>query len=112
MNQPIRTTSTLAVVSLVFGVLCWSVFPFVGSIIAVVCGHAARGEIRRAMGRSPSASEAMDGRERPPPGSIEGEGMAVAGMILGYAQLALIALAIVLVFGFLGGLAFFGPWYH
>jgi len=94
MSVPIRTTSTTAVVSLVFGVLCWSVFPFVGAIIAVVCGHAARSDVRRATG------------------SIEGDGMAVAGMLLGYAQLALIALGIVLVFGFLGGLAYFGHWSH
>jgi hypothetical protein len=94
MNTPLRTTSSLAVVSLVFGCLCWVAVPFVGAIVAVVCGHAALGEIRRA-----------------PPGTIEGDGMAVAGMILGYLHLALFALAILLVFGFLGGLAFFGTWH-
>ena len=94
MNAPIRMTSSLAVVSLVFGCLCWFVLPFVGAVVAVVCGHVARGEIRRA-----------------PPGTIEGDGMAIAGLILGYAHLALFLLAILLLFGFLGGLAFFANWH-
>lgn len=91
MNATPRPTSTTAILSLVFGVLCWSIFPFVGAIAAVVCGHAARGEIRR------DAS-----------GSTEGDGLAVAGLILGYAQLLLIALAAAIVCVFLGGLAYFG----
>jgi hypothetical protein len=103
--------STTAIVSLAFGVVCWVGIPFVGALVAVICGHAARAEIRRASpGRSPSASEAMDGRERPP-GSIDGEALAIAGMILGYAHLALIAFLVILVFGFLGGLAFFSHWH-
>jgi Domain of unknown function (DUF4190) len=93
MSTPARTSAT-AIVSLVFGVICWSVFPFLGAILAVVFGHVARGEVRRS-----------------PPGSIEGEGMAVAGLILGYAQLALIAIAVTLIFAFLGGLAFFAHWH-
>jgi hypothetical protein len=90
MNTPARTTSTTAILSIVFGVMCWSVFPFVGAIAAVICGHAARKEIRLA------------------PGLHEGDGLAIAGMILGYAQLALIALAVAVVMTFLGGLAAFG----
>ena len=83
------TTSSLAVVSLVFGILGWCVLPFIGAIVAVICGHLARGEIRRS---------APDNR-------IEGDGMAVAGLVLGYAQLALCILGIfvlivVLIFGF------------
>jgi hypothetical protein len=94
MNAPVRPTSTTAVVSLVFGLLCWVGVPFVGAIIAVVCGHVARAEIRRA-----------------PPGSVEGDGMAVAGLILGYFHLVLFACAILLVFGLLGGMAFFSHWH-
>lgn len=94
MNTPIRTTSTTAIISLVFGIVCWIAIPFIGALVAVICGHVARGEIRRA-----------------PPGSIDGEGMAIAGMILGYAHLALIAFLIIVVFGFLGGLAFFAHWF-
>lgn len=93
MGTPIRTTSTTAIVSLVFGIVCWVAIPFI-ALVAAICGHVARGEIRRA-----------------PPGSIDGDGMAIAGMILGYTHLALIALLIIVVFGFLGGLAFFAHWF-
>jgi len=90
MNMAARTTSTTAIVSLVFGIVCWVAIPFIGAIVAIVCGHVARNEIRSA-----------------PPGSVEGDGMAVAGLILGYLHLALLAAAIMVVFTFLGGLAFF-----
>jgi len=65
-----RTTSALAVVSLVFGIASWCVMPLVGAIVAVVCGHLARSEIRRSQGQ------------------IEGDGLAVVGLVLGYVQLA------------------------
>ena len=82
-------TSSLAVVSLVFGILAWCVLPFVGAIVAIICGHLARGEIRHS---SPDQRQ-------------DGDGMAVAGLVLGYAQLALCLLAMflliaVLFFGF------------
>ena len=78
-----RSTNALAVVSLVSGIAAWCVFPFIGAIVAVVCGHLARSEIRRA-----------------PPGSMEGDGMAVAGLVLGYVQLAFSALLILVGIGF------------
>jgi len=78
-----RSTNALAVVSLVSGIAAWCVFPFIGAIVAVVCGHLARGEIRHA-----------------PPGSVEGDGMAVAGLVLGYVQLVLSGLFIILAIGF------------
>ncbi|MBB6189073.1 DUF4190 domain-containing protein [Rhodanobacter sp. MP7CTX1] len=82
------TTSSLAIVSLVFGILSWCVLPFIGAIVAVVCGHLARSEIRR------SAD-----------GPMEGDGMAVAGLVLGYLHLLLWLLLIMigiaaLIFGF------------
>ena len=95
MNVPVRTTSATAIISLIFGILCWMAIPFIGAIVAVVCGHVARGEIRRA-----------------PPGTIEGDGMAVAGLILGYAHLALVALVVFLFFTFFGGLAWFATHLH
>ncbi|KZC40808.1 MULTISPECIES: DUF4190 domain-containing protein [Rhodanobacter] len=87
--RPGASTSSLAVVSLVFGILAWCVLPFIGAIVAIICGHLARGEIRR----SP-----LDAR-------IEGDGMAVAGLVLGYVQLLLCVLAAfvliaALIFGF------------
>ena len=57
--------------------------------------HVARTEIRNA-----------------PPGSIDGDGMAVAGLILGYLHLALIAMFLLLVFTVLGGVAFFTHFFH
>jgi hypothetical protein len=73
MNVPppaYRTTSAMAVVSLVFGIAAWCMLPVVGAIVAIVCGHVARGEIRRSQGQQ------------------EGDGLAVAGLVLGYVQLA------------------------
>ncbi|HET6546563.1 MAG TPA: DUF4190 domain-containing protein [Rhodanobacteraceae bacterium] len=91
MNTTIRQTSVLAVFSLVFGILAWCALPFVGAIIAVVCGHSARGEIRRA-----------------PAATMDGGGMALAGLILGWLQLAACIAVIAFVFLFVGGLALFG----
>ena len=94
MDTPIRTSGT-AIASLSFGVLSWVVLPFIGAILAVVLGHSARKEIGRA-----------------PPGTIEGDGMAIAGLILGWAHLALFLVAILFIFVFLGGLAFFAHLVH
>ena len=41
--RPAAPTSSLAVTSLVFGILSWCVLPFVGAIVAIICGHMARG---------------------------------------------------------------------
>ena len=87
--RPASGTNSLAVVSLIFGILAWCVLPFIGAIVAIVCGHLARGEIRRAA----------------PDHAIEGDGLAVAGLVLGYVQLLLCVLAVflfiaMLIFGF------------
>jgi hypothetical protein len=95
MNTPARTTSTTAIISLVFGILCWVGIPFIGAIVAVICGHVARSEIRSA-----------------PPGAIEGDGLAIAGLILGYLHLALIALALSLFLTLFGGIAWFATHFH
>ena len=54
----------MAVVSLVCGIAAWVICPFVAGLIAVFTGHAARGEIARS--------------------GEGGDGLAVAGLILGY----------------------------
>ena len=92
MNATPRTTSTLAIVSLVSGLLGWSFVPWLGSLVAVVTGHLARAEIRRE------------------PGRLEGDGMAVAGMVLGYAMLALSFIGLMLVVLFFGGIAVVLGW--
>ena len=81
MNTAYPRTSSMAIVSLVFGILAYVFLPFIGALIAVICGHAARSEIRRA-----------------PPGTIDGDGLALAGLILGWIQLAftLIAVAVII----------------
>ncbi len=80
-----RTTSTMAIVSLVFGILSWLLLPFIGAIVAVVCGHLARSEIRRA----------------PVDTVLEGDGMAVAGLVLGYLHLAFVVTVLFVLFGVL-----------
>ena len=79
------STCSLAVVSLVFGILTWCVLPFVGAIVAIICGHLARGEIRRA----------------PPDAALEGDGMAVAGLVLGYVHLLVGMTALLVIVGIL-----------
>ncbi|MGA9341181.1 MAG: DUF4190 domain-containing protein [Rhodanobacteraceae bacterium] len=82
MNAVAQRTSGPAIASLIFGVLAWCVIPFIGAIIAIVLGHVARAEIRRAE-----------------PGSVEGDGLAVAGLILGWMQIVLIVGFVVVFFG-------------
>ena len=87
--------STMSVVSLVAGILGWTVFPFLASIVAVVTGHMAKNEIRDSGGR------------------VGGDGMATAGLILGYSSLVIWGIGacclIVLFVLPLFGLVFFDP---
>lgn len=79
------STNTLAIVSLVFGILTWVVLPVIGALVAIVCGHLARSEIRRA-----------------PIGlQEEGNGMALAGLILGYLHIVLVPLVVLAIVGVL-----------
>ena len=91
MNVPAplspRQTSTLAIVSLIFGVLSWIVIPLLGSLVAIITGHMARTEIRRE------------------PERLDGDGLALAGLLLGYIQLVLVVLGVLALFLFFGGLA-------
>lgn len=87
MDTAAPRTSTAAVISLVFGILSWVLLPVVGAIVAVVTGHVARGEIRRSAG------------------TVEGDALAVAGLVLGWANLLLGLLAVFVALVFFGGLA-------
>ena len=85
--------STLSLTSLIMGILGWFVIPIVGAIIAVITGHMAKNEIRQSKG------------------ALGGDGMATAGLILGYANLALglcVCLALILFPVLLAGLWGFG----
>ena len=94
MNTPYATpvrTSTAAVLSLVFGLLSWILLPLIGAVAAVICGHMGRSECK--------ANPGMDG-----------DGLAVAGLVLGYLHLATMLLAIIAAIIFFGGLAAFLAW--
>lgn len=92
MNAPARALSAMAVTSLVTGVLGWTVMPWLGSFVAIVTGHLARSAIRRE------------------PDALDGDGLAVAGLVLGYTMLACSLLALLAVLMFFGGLAAFVAW--
>jgi len=78
---PVRPTSGLAITSLVCGlaglILSWMVFPILASIAAVITGHMALGQTRK----DPS---------------LGGRGMAIAGLILGYAVVGILGLTLIL----------------
>jgi hypothetical protein len=76
-------TSTLAVVSLISGILSWCLIPIVGAIIAVITGHKAKGEIRASGGR------------------LGGSTMATIGLVLGYANFVLIFIPVCVIFALL-----------
>lgn len=88
MNTTIRT-SNLAIISLVSGILGWTILPWVASLVAIVTGHMARSEIRRSSG------------------TMEGDGLAVAGLVLGYAMVVISFIGLLLIILFFGGLAVF-----
>lgn len=85
--NPIRKTSNLAITSLVSGILGWTLLPFLGAIVAVITGHMARSEIRKSNGE------------------LDGDGLAVAGLVLGWLSLALVVVGVFILFAFLGGIA-------
>lgn len=87
MTPTTRRTSSLAVVSLVAGLLGWTFAPWLGSLIAIITGHMARAEIRR------------------DPAGLEGDGLAIAGLVLGWAMILLTLLTALAVVLFFGGLA-------
>lgn len=67
-------TNTLALISLIAGIISWFMAPLVGGIIAVITGHMAL----RQLAESPSR--------------YTGEGMAKFGLILGYLHLVILVL--------------------
>ncbi len=64
-------TSTLATVSLVAGILGFTFMPLLGTVVALITGYSARNETRSV------------------PPRASGDGMATAGIIMGWIQVAL-----------------------
>lgn len=91
MNTSVRT-SNLAIISLVSGILGWTLLPWIASIVAIVTGHMSRAEIRRTAG------------------TIEGDGLALSGLVLGYAMIAISFIGLMLILLFFGGLAVLLGW--
>ena len=73
---PARPSSTTAIISLVAGILGLTLIPTIGSIVAVITGSMAKKEIRESGG------------------VLGGEGMANAGIIIGWIGIVLTVLAI------------------
>ena len=83
-------TNTLAVISLLFGILGWTALPLIGGIVAIITGHIARKEIRQS-------------------GGVEdGDGLATAGIVLGWVSIAAGLLFIMLAFLLFVGAGTFG----
>ena len=76
---PAAPTSNLALASLITGVLAWVLLPIVGAIAAIITGHMAQSEIRNSAGR------------------LTGNGLAIAGLVLGYGQLFLIVVPLCMI---------------
>jgi hypothetical protein len=87
-DQAVPETNALAIVSLVFGILGWTLLPFIGMIVAIITGHIALGQVRASNGTQ------------------TGEGLAIAGLVLGYLALAVGLIVIMLLIFGVGLLAF------
>jgi len=91
INYPVLPTSTLAVVSLIAGILGFMGLPILASIVAIWTGYAARNETRSI------------------PPRASGDGLATAGIVMGWIQIGLGVVAFccfityfVFVFGLVG----------
>jgi Domain of unknown function (DUF4190) len=92
-NQTPAPTSSFSTTSLIMGILGWTLIPIVGALIAIITGHIAKKDIRQSNG------------------ILGGDGIATAGLILGYSNLALglcACLALLLFPALLAGVWAFG----
>lgn len=72
----------MAIVSIVAGIAGWTVAPFAASLVAIVCGHIARKQIRAS--------------------GEDGDGLAVGGLVLGYINVVLSCIGTAVAFLFFG----------
>ncbi len=77
------STNTMALVSLIAGIVGLTIFPFAGSIVAVITGNIGRKEVAASAGTQ------------------TGDGMALAGLIMGWIGVVLGVIGICLVLLFL-----------
>lgn len=73
---PMLPTSTLAIISMIAGIMGFTVFPVVATIVALITGYAARKETRAV------------------PPQAAGDGLATAGIIMGWVQVGLTVVGI------------------
>lgn len=86
MNTPAPArTSTLAIISLIGGIAGWTLLPLLGSLVAIITGHMARAEIRREPG-------------------LQGDDLAIAGLVMGWANVVIAVLTVLALLLFFGGL--------
>lgn len=86
MNTTAKETSVLAITSLICGILGWTLLPWLGSIVAVITGHMARKEIRVN------------------PETKEGDGLALAGLIMGWSMIIVSIVTLIIIVLFFGGI--------
>ncbi|HCS40188.1 MAG: DUF4190 domain-containing protein [Anaerolineaceae bacterium] len=71
--------STMALLSLIFGIGAYFILPFIGAIAAIILGHLGKNEIKKSAGM------------------LKGNGMATWGLVLGYVQIGLFVLSVCVV---------------
>ena len=93
LNEVTLPSSTLAIVSLVSALLGFTFLPIAGSIVALITGYMARKETRSI------------------PPQVSGDGMATAGIILGWVQIGLLIIGVCCTIAYLVlSLGAFGIW--
>jgi hypothetical protein len=88
---PGAETNVLALISLIAGVLGWLGLFGMGGLVAVICGHIAKNQIRASNGYQ------------------TGDGLATAGLVIGYLNLAItligLCLGVLILTGVISGAA-------
>ena len=89
IGYPILPTSTLATVSLVAGILSFVMLPVIGAVVAIWTGYEARKETRSV------------------PPKATGDGLATAGIVLGWVHIGLFVVTlccVIIYFGFIASI--------
>ena len=69
-TPPAKPNSNMALVSLILGILGWTILPTLGSIAAIITGHMAKNEIKSSMGAAAAywrVASAIAGDQSLPP---------------------------------------------